>query len=232
MPSCRQPALPRSIKLRPFGKGGCPGEERTQEKDGKDGQGLRQSSCSCLTRVSLLNTWAEIFPTTNIWLLFPSPHPNRRLPACSQTDWRLCKHARHRSLSPSPGRHCAQIQDHRAQTRGHPQTQRAPVWVHHEQQSRPQGPCSGEHSHACAHRHACLHQRTHTPHSPSPPSQLSDEGPACTWNEEVLHYWGLVSLDYIKLESCFPNLPQGWPYGKAGKLRAVSSNQAPGVGGR
>ena len=207
-----QPALPRASNWGPVAKvaalGGKP------RKDGKDGQGLRQkNSCSASPDPSsFTDTWAEIFPTTNIWLLFPSPHPNLRLPTCSQTDWRLCKHAPHRSLCTSPRQAlCTDTRSLHTDTWAHTDT-RAHVWVHHGQQSCPQGPCGREHS------HACLHTRGHTyTHSPLHP-RLSDEGAQLVLGmRRVLHCWGLVSLDLYQIGVLFPNLPQGWPYGKQGK---------------
>lgn len=104
VPSCWAASPAQGIKLGPFWQRWLPWEASLGRMDGKDGQGLRQKDgCSASPDpFSFTDTWAEIFPTTNIWLLFPSPHPNLRLPTCSQTDRQLCKHAPHRSLCPCP----------------------------------------------------------------------------------------------------------------------------------
>lgn len=128
--------------------------------------------------------------------------------------------------APPPGRHCAQIQDHRAQTRGHPQTQ-----------GHRCGCITGNsHAHkdlAAGNTHMRVHtgMRVCTPedtHTRTLLSTLSSQmrGPACTWNEESAPLLGSGVSGFISNWSLVSQPSTGvalWEAGKA--LRAVSSNQ-------
>lgn len=79
--------------------------------------------------------------------------------------------------APPPGRHCAQIQDHLAQTRGHPRTQGHTCGcIMGNSHAHKDLAAGNTHMHVHTGMRVCTPEDTHT-HSPLHP-QLSDEGPS------------------------------------------------------